>query len=176
MIATLSRIAIAPVIMLILIQPGNWAHWLSASLFVLASLTDWLDGYWARKYHSQSVLGELMDPIADKILVLGPLLMLLSLGRVDALLVFLLLGRDIFIGGLRSAAAAENIIIAAGPLGKWKTALQMISLTALLIYQPVFSLPLAQIGYVGLWVSVIFSLASGAQYTWGYYQGPPAKG
>lgn len=172
--ATASRMALAPIIMLILVQPGEWAYWTSAVLFVLGSATDWLDGYWARKYNSQSVLGQLMDPIADKILVLGPLLMMLSIGRVDAVMVFLLISRDIFIAGIRSAAANQKIIIAAGPLGKWKTAIQMVSVTALLIYQPLLSVPVAEIGYYGLWLSVIFSLASAAQYTWNFARHSPS--
>ena len=116
-------------------------------------------------------MGRFMDPIADKILVLGAIIMLLDMGRVDPIMVFLFLARDIFIGGLRSVAAANNIIISAKPFGKWKTAFQMLAIPLLLIYEPVFAIPIADIGYYALWVSVGLSLISGAEYTIGYYRG-----
>jgi CDP-diacylglycerol--glycerol-3-phosphate 3-phosphatidyltransferase len=92
------------------------------------------------------------------------------MGRVDPMMVFLLLARDIFIGGIRAVAAANNQIIAAKPFGKWKTALQMIAIPMLLIYDPIFSIPIADMGYFGLWISVGLSLISGAEYTVGYYK------
>jgi CDP-diacylglycerol--glycerol-3-phosphate 3-phosphatidyltransferase len=116
-------------------------------------------------------MGRFMDPIADKILVLGAIVMLLAMNRVDPIMVFFLLGRDIFIGGIRSVAAANNMIIAAKPFGKWKTALQMVAIPLLLVYEPIFHVPVADIGYYALWVSVGLSLISGAEYTIGYYKG-----
>lgn len=110
-----------------------------------------------------------MDPIADKILVLAAILILLAMGRVDALMVFLLVGRDVFIGGIRSIAAANQVIIAAKPFGKWKTATQMVAIPCLMINEPILKLPLADTGYFLLWFSVVLSLISGAEYTWGYF-------
>ena len=109
-----------------------------------------------------------MDPIADKVLVLGTLLMLLDRGYVDPLMVFLLLARDLFIGGIRSVAAADQMIVAAKPFGKWKTAIQMIAIPCLLLDQPDIPLPLARVGYGLLWLSVLLSIVSGLQYTNGY--------
>lgn len=169
--ATYSRILLAPILLACFTLQLSWAGWIATVLFILGSLTDWLDGYWARKFKCESNMGALMDPIADKILVLGALVILLSLQRVGPFMVFLLLARDIFIGGLRAVAAANQVIIAAQPFGKWKTALQMVAIPCLLIYHPVFNLPLAEIGLTLLWVSVGLSLVSGAQYCWGYYQG-----
>lgn len=168
---TWARAAAAPVILGILMTGWSWAGWVSAILFILAALTDWADGYYARKFNVESNMGRFMDPIADKILVLGAIVMLLAMGRVDPMMVFLLLARDIFIGGIRSVAAANNLIIAAKPFGKWKTALQMIAIPMLLIYDSIFAIPVADIGYFGLWVSVGLSLISGAEYTIGYYKG-----
>lgn len=169
MIMTYARAVMAPILVgMLMLWP--WAGWPAAILFVLASLTDWLDGYLARKWNVESNMGRLMDPIADKILVLGAIVMLLTMGRVDPIMVFLFLARDIFIGGIRAVAAANNIIIAAKPFGKWKTAFQMVAIPCLLIYEPIFGLPLGDIGYYGLWVSVGFSLISGAEYTLGYYK------
>jgi CDP-diacylglycerol--glycerol-3-phosphate 3-phosphatidyltransferase len=170
MILTYARAAAAPVILGILMSGWALAGWVSAVIFILAAITDWLDGHFARKYNVESNMGRFMDPIADKILVLGAIVMLLAMTRVDPMMVFLLLARDIFIGGIRSVAAANNLIIAAKPFGKWKTALQMIAIPMLLIYDPIFSIPIADIGYFGLWISVGLSLISGAEYTIGYYK------
>jgi CDP-diacylglycerol--glycerol-3-phosphate 3-phosphatidyltransferase len=171
MILTYSRAAAAPVIVAVLMSGWVLAGWCAAILFMLASLTDWFDGYFARKYRIESNMGRFMDPIADKILVLGAIVMLLSMGRVDPVMVFLFLARDIFIGGIRSVAAANNMIIAAKPFGKWKTAFQMTAIPLLLVYDPVGGVAIADIGYYGLWVSVGLSLLSGAEYTLGYYRG-----
>jgi CDP-diacylglycerol--glycerol-3-phosphate 3-phosphatidyltransferase len=170
MALTYLRAAMAPVILAVLMSGFALSGWVAAILFCIASVTDWLDGYLARKFKVESNMGKFMDPIADKILVLGAIVMLLSMGRVDPVMVFLLLARDIFIGGIRSVAAANNIVIAAKPFGKWKTALQMAAIPCLLIYDPLFGLPLANIGYYALWVSVVLSLVSGAEYTNGYYR------
>jgi len=170
MALTFARAAAAPVILAILLSGWVWAGWLSAVFFILASLTDWLDGMLARKFNVESNMGRLMDPIADKILVLGAIIMLLAMGRVDPIMVFLFLARDIFIGGIRSVAAANNQIIAAKPFGKWKTAFQMTAIPCLLIYEPIWGIPLANIGYYGLWVSVGLSLISGIEYTVGFYR------
>jgi CDP-diacylglycerol--glycerol-3-phosphate 3-phosphatidyltransferase len=173
MVLTYLRVAAAPLILAILLSGWVWAGWTSAGIFILASLTDWLDGMLARKFKAESTMGQLMDPIADKILVLGAIVMLLAMGRVDPIMVFILLARDVFIGGIRSVAAANNQIIAAKPFGKWKTAFQMTAIPFLLIYEPFWGIPVANIGYYGLWVSVGLSLISGVEYTVGFYRSKP---
>lgn len=170
MILTYARAAAGPVILGVLMSGWAWSGWAAAILFVLASLTDWFDGYFARKFKVESNMGRFMDPIADKILVLGAIIMLLTMNRVDPVMVFLFLARDIFIGGIRAVAASSNMVISAKPFGKWKTAFQMSAIPCLLIYDPIFSIPIADIGYLGLWVSVALSLISGIEYTWGYYK------
>lgn len=171
MIATYARIVLAPILVVAFSMPTSYAGWLAAILFTIGSITDWLDGYWARLYGAESAMGKLMDPIADKILVLSALIMLLSLGRVGPVMVIILLARDVYIGGIRSAAALDQVIIAAKPLGKWKTATQMVSIPCLFIYEPLFGVPLATIGFFGMWISVALSLISGIEYTYGYYRG-----
>lgn len=170
MYLTLGRIFIAPVVVIVLLTGWIWAGWAAAVIFVLAAITDWADGYLARKWHVESNMGKFMDPIADKILVLGAILMLLDMNRVDPVMVFLFLARDIFIGGLRSVAAANQIIIDAKPFGKWKTAIQMIAIPCLLVYDSVFKIPLGDVGYFLLWISVALSLISGVEYTVGYHR------
>lgn len=174
--ATYSRIVGAPFIMLAMSLNVSYAGWLASVLFVLFSLTDWLDGFWARRYQCESAMGQFMDPIADKILVLGALIPLLAMGRVDIWMVFFFLSRDIFIGGLRSVAASNNVIIAAKPFGKWKTALQMVAIPCALIHETVFGIPLGLIGYYGLWLSVLLSMISAFEYTYGYYRGRNLNG
>lgn len=173
--ATYTRIGFTPLIVLSLYLDRPWKGWAAAFIFFVGSLTDWLDGHWARKYHAESAMGKFMDPIADKILVLGALIMLLNVHRVDPLMVILLLSRDIFIGGLRSVAAANSVIISAKPFGKGKTAIQMVGIPLLLIDNFPFDLPTQQVGYWLLWMSVILSFGSGLQYTFGYYRGRSAS-
>lgn len=133
-------------------------------LFLLASLSDYLDGYFARKYGVISTMGKIMDPIADKILVSSTLIMLTHLDRISPLLVIVLLARDLIIGGIRGAAAADQVIIAARSFGKWKTALQMACIPVLMLNIELFGLPLPQIAVIGLWASVALSSISGFQY------------
>ncbi len=109
-----------------------------------------------------------MDPIADKILVTSILVMLVHSARIEPLMVIIILARDNFIGGLRSVAAADQIIIDAKPAGKWKTALQMVAIPAVIIDQQFLGLPFEKIGYWVLWISVILSVTSGIQYYLGY--------
>lgn len=162
--ATYSRMLVGPLMLPFFYFELPFAGWTAAILFILASITDWLDGYWARKYGAESVMGQLMDPIADKILVTGALVILLYLNRIGPFLVFFLFARDFFIGGVRSAAAARQVIIAALPIGKWKTVFQMIGIPCLLIFEGPFGIPLGLIGIVLLWLSLGLSLLSGAQY------------
>jgi CDP-diacylglycerol--glycerol-3-phosphate 3-phosphatidyltransferase len=155
------------IVVLMLWQPPYW-NWSTSALFILASISDWLDGYFARKYQAESDLGKLLDPIADKFLVSTVLILLIPLGRIEALLVVLLLNRDIIINGLRSFAASTGKIISAGSLGKWKTALQMVAIPAILIYENIGPLSGQWIGYWGLWLSLILSVISAAQYIYGF--------
>lgn len=161
---TMARIYAVPVILLAM-YPGTIAWDVTAAVFfVLASITDYYDGYFARKYGAVTNMGKFMDPIADKILVTGVLIMLLYQGKVDPWMVLLILSRDTFIGGIRAVAAADQIIIAAKTTGKWKTALQMVGIPALMIGPLPWVPSTDQIGYALLWISVILSITSGIQY------------
>lgn len=138
---------------------------ISAVLFMLASVTDYFDGYYARKFDAISNMGKFMDPIADKILVASVLIMLIPSHKVGPILVLILLARDILIGGIRSVAAADQVVIDAKAAGKWKTGLQMLSIPAILISPDVFRTEkVYQVGIVLLWSSVILSMISGYQY------------
>ena len=166
---TMSRIFMVPVIVAAM-WPNNLFWNLSAAiLFMIASGTDYFDGYYARKYNAVSNFGKFMDPIADKILVTSVLAMLLSQGKIDVWMVVIILARDNFIGGIRSVAAADQIIIDAKPAGKWKTAMQMIAIPIVIIGNNLPELPyFDKVGYAVLWVSVVLSITSGIDYYLGY--------
>lgn len=172
---TWGRIAITPAVIILLMFQQPIYNWAAAILFVIASLSDYLDGFLARYYKSESTLGAFMDPVADKLLVSSILIMLIVDKRTDPLMVIILLGRDTLIGALRSMAATHQIIIAAKPFGKWKTAIQMICIPFVIINSPIFDIPTQKISYWGLWLSVVLSLISAAEYTFGYFKKKPSS-
>jgi CDP-diacylglycerol--glycerol-3-phosphate 3-phosphatidyltransferase len=176
MYITMSRIALVPVILFFMWGNQLSGNIIAAALFIVASISDYYDGYFARKFQAVSNMGKFMDPIADKVLVTSILVMLIPTDRVEPWMAIIILARDNLIGGLRSVAAAERIIIDAKPAGKWKTALQMIAIPAVMIDQRFLGIPFDKIGYYVLWGSTILSVTSGLQYYWGYLkalQKPP---
>lgn len=168
---TLSRIVLTAPIMLLMMDNTAVGRITATVLFIIASITDYWDGYFARKYNAVSDLGKFMDPVADKILVTGVLVILLVSNQVDPWMVMLFVVRDTIVGGVRAAAAAAGVIIAAQTTGKWKAALQFISLPLLIMndLQPQFKNH--QYGYWLLWLSVILSLKSGFDYCLAYRNG-----
>ncbi len=170
----MSRIFTVPVIVALLYPNELYYNLAAAVLFIISSISDYYDGYFARKYNAISTMGKFMDPIADKILVTSVLVMLIPSFRIDPLMVIIILARDTFIGGIRSIAATDQIIIDAKPTGKWKTALQMVAIPAVIIDQTVFGIPFEKIGYWVLWISVILSVTSGFEYYWGYLKSKQA--
>lgn len=148
---------------------------MAAALFIVASISDYYDGYFARKYNSVSNMGKFMDPIADKILVTSILVMLIPTERIDPIMVVVILARDTFIGGIRSVAAADGVVIDAKPTGKWKTALQMIAIPAVIIGDIWLGVNFEKIGYGVLWISVVLSVTSGIQYYLGYLKSRKAR-
>lgn len=173
MLLTYFRLLMSPVVVILLYLPVPWIGWVASAVFIVASITDYIDGHLARKYNVESIMGQLFDPVADKVLVLSALIMLLAFNRIDPILVILLLSRDAFISGLRSVAAAMNHVIAADRLGKWKTGFQMTGIPCLLIDPAPFGLPIHKIGYACLWVSVVLSLLSGLQYSISFFKRVP---
>ena len=158
---TIARMLIVPIFIVILM----FEHYvISAIIFILASLTDMFDGMIARKYNLITNFGKIMDPLADKILVVAAFVCLVQLGDVPAWMVIVILAREFTVTGLRTAAAAQGIVIAAGTTGKIKTILQMIAIPALLLQNWPFyyiGFPFAQIM---LWASLIMTVISGVEY------------
>ncbi len=161
---TLSRIiSVFPIVLLLSVGKVSF-HLAAALFFIIASITDYYDGYYARKFNAISNLGKFLDPIADKVLVTSVLVMLSAQQKIDPYMVMIILARDTIISGIRSVAAADNVVIDAKPTGKWKTALQMIAIPCVMIGEYAFGIPFDKIGNVVLWVSVILSVVSGVQY------------
>lgn len=163
-IITVSRIAFIPFIIYFMMIEDSLSGYIAAGLFIIASITDYYDGYFARKYKTESFMGKFLDPISDKLLVSSILIVFVYMDRLNPIAVILLLSRDTLINGLRSVAAAENVVIAAGNLGKWKTGVQMVMIPAMLIYDTILGIPFYKIGLAGIYVSLALSLISGWQY------------
>jgi CDP-diacylglycerol--glycerol-3-phosphate 3-phosphatidyltransferase len=165
---TLSRIVLVIPILLGMLSENIWIRVFTAALFAIASLTDYFDGWAARKYNQVSDWGKIFDPAADKVLVTSTLVALIPQGAIDPYMVIILLTRDTLVGGLRNLAANNQLIIAAKPTGKWKTALQMVAIPALIIGGDLGPIPLEKIGFWSLWLSVVLSVVSGFEYAYFY--------
>ena len=160
-ILTLLRIALIPVFILLLMMDF---YYISAGVFVAASLTDALDGHIARKRNQVTNFGKLMDPLADKLLVVSALVCLTSLGEIEAWMVIVILAREFAITALRSVAASEGIVIAAGFSGKLKTIFQMVAIPALLLKNWPFSLIGFPFARIMIWIAIALTIYSGAEY------------
>jgi CDP-diacylglycerol--glycerol-3-phosphate 3-phosphatidyltransferase len=158
---TLLRIIMIPAFIVVLM---TGYYYVSAVIFVLAALTDALDGHIARKYNLITNFGKIMDPLADKLLVVSALICLVELGDIPGWMVIVILAREFTITGLRSVAAAQGNVIAAGWSGKLKTVLQMIAITALLLQNWPFSLIGFPFAEIMLWAAVAMTIYSGAEY------------
>jgi CDP-diacylglycerol--glycerol-3-phosphate 3-phosphatidyltransferase len=133
-------------------------------LFILASATDALDGYLARKNNLVSNFGKIMDPLADKILVTAALVLLVETGQVAGWMLIVILAREFAVGGLRTIAAADGKVIAAGMTGKIKTVLQMVAVPLLLLHNWPFSYISIPMDQILLWACVIMTVVSGTEY------------
>jgi CDP-diacylglycerol--glycerol-3-phosphate 3-phosphatidyltransferase len=163
-ILTLLRIFLIPVFVIFyLLAVPDWNVW-SAVIFIAAAITDWLDGYLARRNDMVSNFGKLWDPIADKLLVLAALLVLMAWGKIGVAVVLILVGRELVIGGLRATAAARGVVIAADKSGKLKTVVQFVAVVLLLLNDWPFTAVPADVGQVLIWVSAALSVYSCIEY------------
>jgi CDP-diacylglycerol--glycerol-3-phosphate 3-phosphatidyltransferase len=159
---TVLRILLVPVIVVALLSETPNGDTLAAIVFALAAFTDTLDGYIARSRGSITTFGKLMDPIADKLLIIAPLILLVSLNRLAAWVAMVIIAREFAVTGLRMVAAEQGVVIAASPLGKLKTITQVAAIFALIA---VPSSPPAIDALV--YVAVAVTLISGADYFFG---------
>jgi len=161
---TMYRIIAAPVLVILLLFPNRICTFLAALLFSAAAITDYLDGYWARRYGLVSNFGKIMDPLADKLLVSSAFIMLSSLGWVPAWIICIIIGRELAVTGLRSFIAENQMDLSASTLGKYKTGFQIAAIIPLTFHYPYFGIKLHLIGMFFLYGALIFTLWSGIDY------------
>jgi CDP-diacylglycerol--glycerol-3-phosphate 3-phosphatidyltransferase len=171
---TLGRICLAPLVVVFLISAESIHALVAAIIFGAAALTDWLDGMIARRRRQVTTLGKLLDPVADKLLVAAALISLVQVGRVEAWIVVLIIGREFAVTGLRGVAAAQGVIISASDLGKYKTASQYLAVTLLILERSVPAGLEAEYAYVSrgmLWAALTLTVVSGFDYFVRFFRG-----
>jgi CDP-diacylglycerol--glycerol-3-phosphate 3-phosphatidyltransferase len=173
---TLGRILLIPVFVWFTYDADPFYSLLAGVVFAVASITDVVDGYLARKWNLITVVGKFMDPLADKLIVMAALVMMVRLGRIAAWVVIVLLARELIVSGLRTIAASEGMVIAAGQEGKWKTSLQLVGVISLCVHY-VHPLDLGfrevpvdynKVGQVLVYLSGAFSVWSAVVYFRGF--------
>ncbi len=169
---TMGRIAVIPLFVWFTYDADPFYSLMAAAVFALASITDVVDGFLARRWNMITVTGKLLDPLADKLIVMAAMVMMARLGRIPAWVVIVLLGRELIVQGLRQIAATEGLVIAAGQEGKWKTSLQLVGIIALCIHytHPMdllvtqFDCDYNAVGQVLIYASTVFSVWSAGGY------------
>ncbi len=161
---TMLRIGVIPVLFLLLQSPGPTGSLVIACIFVVAALTDLLDGYIARRYQIVTTMGKFLDPIADKLVVNTAMILMIPLGRIPAWIVAVIIIRDFTVDGIRTIASSEGVIIQASRLAKQKTLCQVVAVTALMIHYPFLGADAHLVGIVILYVALFLTLYSGLDY------------
>ncbi len=182
---TFARILMVPILVVVLMTRVQNHLIIGVMLFWIASLTDWLDGYLARRWNEVTVLGKLLDPLADKLLVAGALMSLVELNLAPAWMAFIILAREFAITGLRGIASEEGVTIAAGTVGKWKLGAQVAAISCLMLGPKLdpwlFTLTKREIfiffirlnrpyafimgmGMILMWIAVVLAIWSAAVY------------
>ena len=179
-ILTLCRIACVPVIVVLLFSDSREMGFWAALIFSIASITDWLDGYLARKWEIVTVMGKFLDPLADKLIVMAAMIMLIPLERLPAWAVFLIIARETLVTGLRSVASSEGIVIEASDLGKYKTIFQMVAIIALLLHYDyywffgiqwdIFHVNMQFVGSAFFYASFGLTMWSGGDYLYKFFR------
>lgn len=173
---TFARILLIPIFMIIMSMSFDWGEWdigsttlpvshaVAAIIFIVAAGTDFLDGYYARKYQLVTNLGKFLDPLADKLLVSTALIYLVEIGLAPAWVVIIIISREFAVTGLRLVAAGEGIVLAASQMGKLKTATQLVAISLLLLHQFPFSYINVPLGTILLYIAMIITAISGIDY------------
>ena len=161
---TLFRIAAVPIIIILMLFPNRICVFLAALVFSAAAITDYLDGFYARKRNMVTTLGKVMDPVADKLLVSSAFIMLAALHWVPAWMVCIIIGRELAVTGLRNIIAGKGEDLSASNLGKFKTGFQIAAIIPLMIHYPFLGLNVQAIGNLFLWGALVFTIWSGADY------------
>lgn len=173
---TLARIAAIPFFVWLTYEGDPLTSVMAAVTFAVAAITDVIDGWLARRWNLVTVVGKFLDPLADKLIVNAALVMLVRLGRVPSWLVIVILSRELIVTGLRSVAASEGMVIAAGQEGKWKTSFQVVAIICLCIHyvHPLelfgrsYPVSYNAVGSVLLYLSAVMAVWSAAVYFKGF--------
>lgn len=164
-ILTVTRLALLPFIIMLFFMPWHWAAWACLTLYIIGAITDFLDGWVARKYNQITAFGTFLDPISDKVFVITILLMLVAVDRITGifvLAVIIILIREFLVSGLREYLGPKDIQLPVTKLAKWKTTVQMIA-TGLLILTPV-SFTAEVLGLAGLTAAALLTAMTGWKY------------
>jgi CDP-diacylglycerol--glycerol-3-phosphate 3-phosphatidyltransferase len=167
---TISRIVLVPLLIVFLISSSRVHAVMAAGIFILAALTDWLDGLIARRRNQVTTLGTLLDPIADKILVASALISLLQIDKIAAWIVVVIIGRELLVTGLRAVAAGVGVIVPASRLAKWKTVGQYVAITMLILEKSMGSASFHVAATGVLWVAVALTIVSAADYFYRFFR------
>ena len=167
-ILTFSRILLIPLLILFFYLPYRWSLYLCALIFILAMLTDWLDGYLARRLQLQSAFGAFLDPVADKLIIATALILVVSREQdiVITLPALVIVGREITVSALREwmAELGKRSLVAVSFIAKLKTTAQAVAISALLWHYPIYGLNIHQIGVILLYFAAILTLVSMLDY------------
>lgn len=143
-------------------MPAHWVNVTATAVFALAAFTDWLDGFWARRFNQTSNFGAFLDPVADKLMVAAALIVLVEFGRIGAVIALIIIGREIAVGALREwmAGVGERGSVAVASIGKVKTAAQMIAILLLLYYDPIGHFNTKFMGQILIIIAAFLTLIS----------------
>jgi len=163
---SMSRILAVPVFIVLMLDPSPLRSLVAGIVFSIASATDWLDGYLARKWGQVTKMGKLLDPIADKILIMAALVVLVEIKSdvVHSWMAILIIGREFAVTGLRAIAASDGVVIPAETIGKYKVGAQITAVLSLLLYQYFDKDWMTDLGRIALWVAMVLAVYSAVQY------------
>ncbi len=172
-VLTLGRLVLVPPIIILLFFPGKAPSALAALLFLIASLTDFFDGFIARRLKVESSFGQFLDPIADKVLVTSALIMLIALDRVDAWIVMLIISREVAVSALRATTKTWDTTLKPSKVGKWKAFFQFTAIVPLIInyeYTIIIPIDFHEVGTVLIYCALVLTLWSGIDYFVKFYR------
>ena len=173
---TVSRILLIPVFVIVMMFDFGWGnmtlfgaemqvnYFVGALIFIVASATDWVDGYYARKYNLVTNLGKFLDPLADKLLVSAAFILLVEIDLAPAWVVIVIISREFAVTGLRLILAGQGEVVAANQLGKIKTWAQIVAISALILHNTIFTLIGIPFDIIMLYIALFFTLWSGWDY------------
>jgi len=167
---TLGRILLVPLIIILMYKPNMLTQFIAALVFTAGAITDYLDGQLARSTGSVTPVGKLLDPIADKMLILSVLIPLVSLGRISAWLATLMLAREFSVTGIRMMALTQNHVIPANWKGKWKTGFEIVAMEFLILQWTIGFISFQFIGTILLFIALFYSLWGAYNYSMEFWK------